>query len=125
MRQCRSRWTRRTRGASVGSRGCPARPFARSRGSEMRAIISRQDRLHGLVFDQTTALQLNNATGFAGQIKIVSDEHKGSAGGGVEIKKKIGDAVACFVVEIAGGFVSKEYFRTIEKCACKTHPLLL
>jgi acyl-CoA thioesterase-1 len=78
-----------------------------------------------LILNEAAAFELDDATGFAGEIEIMSDQDESCAGGGVEVEEEVDDAVAGFVIKIAGGFVGKENFGAIEEGASESDTLLL
>src|SRR5688500_1105264 len=78
----------------------------------------------GLVFDEASALELDDSSGFAREIEIVRDENERGAGRRIQVEEKIDDTIAGFVVEIAGRFIGKKYFRPVQESAGERDALL-
>lgn len=81
-------------------------------------------RLDGLILNQAAAFEVDDAACLAREVEIMRDEDERGAGGCVQVEEQIDDAIACFVVEVAGGFVREKNLGPIQKCASERNALL-
>src|SRR6185295_18277858 len=88
-------------------------------GSTAEAVVSMANPANGAVAN------FDDAAAAAGKIGIMGDEQQGGAGGFAKAEQEVNDAVAGFLIEIAGRFIGKDDARAGGKCPGNGHALLL
>src|ERR1700688_450253 len=89
--------------------------------NKTRRVLQRE----GSCWNQLTPFQRHDAVGAARKIQIMSDVNRGEPPGAMQLVQKAHDHLAGTEIEVAGGFVSEQYFRIAHQGACQNHPLLL